>query len=256
MSLLTQSVNPIKPLAMQISIPQLDPDYLVYAGAIGIFLGLVCFVFFLYRRIRWIIGVLSKKNGASLKLLASVRNLLFITVWISIFGMVLFLGFFLRAYHVFTIEEPVAEINIRPLENASTSKISLLHFFCNHSRKTRYLFITGDQWMIEGDIIKWSNWLNFLGLQTRYRLTRLRGRYLNIEAELYQPHIIHSLVEQEDDPLWRYLYKYGPRLPFVSTVYGNAVFQDSKNYKQYSIYVGTSGFIVREKQENQNKGKE
>ena len=232
---------------MQISIPQFDTDCLVYAGAIGIFLGLICFTFFLYRRILWIIGVLSKKRGASLKLLASVRNLLLITVWIFLFGMVLFLGFFLRAYHVFTIEEPVAEINIRPLENTASPKLSLVHFFCTQSQKMRYLFITGDQWMIEGDIIKWNNWLNFLGLQTRYRLTRLRGRYLNIKAELGQPHTIHSLVEQEDNRFWRYLYKYGPRLPFVSTVYGNAVFQDLENYRHYSIYVGTSGFIVREK---------
>jgi hypothetical protein len=232
---------------MQISIPKLEPDYLVYAGAIGIFLGLVSFIFFFYRRIRWIIEVLSKKHGTSIGLLASLRNLLLITVWIGLFGMVFFFGFFLRAYHVFNNEEPVAEIIVRPLENAAISKMGLAHFFSTHSQKTRYLFIKGDQWMIEGDIIKWSNWLNFLGMHTRYRLTRLRGRYLNISAEIHQPHTIHSLVEQEDNPLWRYLYKYGPQLPFVSTVYGNAVFQNTENYKHYSIYVGTSGFIVREK---------
>ena len=55
--------------------------------------------------------------------------------------------------------------------------------------------------MIEGDIIKWKNWLNFLGLHTRYRLTRLQGRYSSVEAEVHQPHTIHSLSEREGDPL-------------------------------------------------------
>ncbi len=237
---------------MYIPIPQFDSNYLIYAGAIGIFLGLVSFLFFLYHRICWIIGALSKKHAASLRLLASLRNLLLITVWISVFGMVLFFGFFLRAYHVFNVEEPVAEVFTQSLDGAPNSKMSLISFSCAHSHKTRYLFVKGDQWMIEGDILKWNSWLNFLGLHTRYRLTRLRGRYVSIEAEVHQPHTVYSLVEYEDDLLWRYLYKYGPQLPLVSTVYGNAAFQNSGKDKRYLIYVGTSGFIVREKQEQQS----
>ena len=236
---------------MHIPFPHFDATYLIYAGAFGIFLGLVSFLLFLYHRIRWVIGALSKKQAVSMRLLASLRNLLLITVWISISGMVIFFGFFLRAYHVFNIEEPVAEVFTQSLPGAPNSKMSLLRFFCAQSRKTRYLFVKGDQWMIEGDILKWNSWLNFLGLHTRYRLTRLRGRYVSTEAEVHQPQTVYSLVEYEDDPLWRYLYQHGPQLPFVSTVYGNAAFQTSGENKRYLIYVGTSGFIVREKQEQQ-----
>ena len=237
---------------MHILIPQFDSNYLIYAGAVGIFLGLVSFLFFLYYRIRWIIRTLFKKHAVSLRLFASLRNLLLITVWISVFGMVLFFGFFLRAYHVFNVEEPVAEVFTQSLDGAPNSKISLVSFFCARSNKTRYLFVKGDQWMIEGDILKWNSWLNFLGLHTRYRLTRLRGRYVSTEEEVHQAHTVYSLVEYEDDPFWRYLYKYGPQLPLVSTVYGNAAFQTSGKDKRYLIYVGTSGFIVREKQEQQS----
>ena len=234
---------------MQIPMPQFDSNYLIYAGAIGIFLGLISFLFFLYHRIRWIIGALSKKHTVSLRLLASLRNLLLITVWISVFGMVLFFGFFLRAYHVFNVEEPVAEVFTQSLGRAPDSKMSLVSFFCARSHKTRYLLVKGDQWMIEGDILKWKSWLNFIGFHTRYRLTRLRGRYVSAEAEVHERRTVYSLVENEDDPLWRYLYKYGPQLPLVSTVYGNAAFQTSGKSNRYLIYVGTSGFIVREKRE-------
>ena len=235
-------------LNMQISIPPFDPDYLVYAGAIGIFLGLVFFAYFIYRRMRWVIETLSKKKGVSIRFLASLRNLLVIAVWTSFFGMALFLGFFLRAYHAFTVEEPVAEIVVQSLGDASSRPRILIDFFCAHTQKRRHLFIQGDQWMIEGDILKWDNWLNFLGLHTRYRLTRLRGRYLSAQAEMNQPQTIYSLVEDENAFFWRYLYRYGPRFPFVSTVYGNAAYQGSEDKRHYLIYVGTSGFVVREKE--------
>ena len=235
-------------MKMQNPIPEIDPNYLVYAGAVGICLGLGLLIYFLYRRTRWIIQVLSKDKGASPGLLASLRNLVMITIWISLFGMVLFVGFFLRAYHAFTFEEPVAEIIIHALGDKPASKTLLVELFCAHSQKTRYLMIRGDQWMIEGDILKWDNWLNFLGLHTRYRLTRLRGRYMTTEAEIEQARTIHSLVDDENDPFWRYLYRYGPQLPFVSTVYGNAAYQASGENKHYLIFVGTSGFVVREKE--------
>jgi hypothetical protein len=67
-----------------------------------------------------------------------------------------------------------------------------------------------------------------------------------------KPSTIYSLVENEDNPLWKYLYRYGPGLPLVSTVYGNAVFQSSGEDVTFRVYVGTSGFIVR-KAESINK---
>ena len=234
---------------MQFSITQFDPNYLVYAGASGILLGMFFFMFFLYRRIRRITRILSGQKTAPTGLLASLRNFILIIIWTSSFGMLLFLGFFLRAYHAFTYEKPVAEIRSKALEKGRKGPVSLVHFYSTHSQKSRHLILRGDQWMLEGDILKWESWLNFIGLHSRYRLTRLRGRYLNTEAEAHGPHTIYSLVMTEKHPFWRYLYQYGHQLPLVSTVYGNAVFQDLGKDKTYLIYVGISGFSVREKVE-------
>ena len=231
----------------------LNPDYLLYAGAIGILLGLLFFLFFLYRRIRRIFGAFSTQKSTSPGLLASVRNLIAIILWTSLFGMLLFLGFFLRAYHVFTYEEPVAEIITQPIDRAKTGQLAVVQFYSAPSQTRRYFLIKGDQWMIEGDILKWEDWLNFLGLHTRYRLTRLSGRYLSTEAELLHPRTVYSLVGDENHPLWRYLYLYGHRLPFVSTVYGSAGFQTAKEPKRYTLYVSTSGFVVKEMEEKAKK---
>ena len=227
-------------------ISSFDPNYVVYAGATGILLGLLFLLFFLYRRIRWLLGLFSRKRADSPGLLASLRNLVLIVVWVSVFGMLLFMGFFFRAYHAFTAEQPVAEILAEPLGTPKTSRVWICPVVASKQGKTRQFTIRGDQWMIEGDILKWEDWLKFLGLGTRYRLTRIRGRYVTTSAEIQEKQTVHSLVEDEDHPLWRYLYKYGHRFPFVSTVYGNAAFQNADQGRRYLLSVGSSGFVVRE----------
>ncbi len=239
-------------MEMEIPITKLDPNYLLYAGAIGILLGLLFFIYFLYRRLRWMIRTLARRETVSPGVLASLRNLILIIIWTSVFGMVLFLGFFLRSYYAFTYEEPVAEVFIQSSDAPQVSRITLKQFVPDGLEVSRHFLIRGDQWVIEGDILKWESWLNFLGLHTRYRLTRLRGRYAVTEAERRGPQTIYSLVEDENHPLWRYLYQYGHQLPFVSTVYGNAVFQATGEDKRYAIYVGTSGFVVRQKYDDGN----
>ncbi len=222
------------------------PDYIVYIGTVGLSLGIIFFVVFIYRRIRHLLSLFSSQKYPSPKVIASLRNLILIFLWTSVFGMMLFVGFFLRAYHVLTLEKPVARIEIIPSSSPQTMQINLIQFHDENSSLSDLYVIKGDQWSLEGDILKWDNWLNFMGLQTRYRFTRIRGRYLKAEEEIAREQTIYSLVEDENHPFWRYLYQYGHKLPFVSTVYGNAVFQYGNKNKQFLIYVTPSGFVVRE----------
>jgi hypothetical protein len=219
---------------------------MLYIGAIGVLIGILLLLYYLVRRINWFIRAFSGKKAARPKLLASLRNLVTLFLWIAVFGMIMFFGFFLRAYYAFTLEEPVAEVMVQPLGEDETSRVTLIQYVPADSQITRQFLIKGDQWVLEGDILKWDDWLNFMGLHTRYRLTRIRGRYLRTTDEMKEQPTIYSLVENENHPLWRYLYNYGPDLPMVSTVYGNAVFQTSGKEKRFKIFVGLSGFVVRE----------
>lgn len=226
----------------------LNTDFVILAGAAGVLAGLVLLLIFLYRRILFMAKKLGGKPTAAPKLLKSLRNLLLILLWTSVFGMLLFAGFFFRAYRAFTLEEPVAEVIIGPKGEAEMSSITIIQDEQGRNPRVRQFEVTGDQWVLEGDILKWRNWLNFLGLHTRYRLTRLTSRYLRASDEMAKPRTVYPLVENEDSPLWRFLYKYGPRFPVVSTVYGNAVFQSSGEGAVFRVYVGTSGFIARKHQ--------
>jgi hypothetical protein len=220
-------------------------DFVILAGAAGFLIGLVLLLVFLWRRILFVARKLGRKPASVPKPLESLRNLLLIFLWTSVFGMLLFAGFFFRAYRAFTLEEPVAEIIIEHPAKGEASSITIIQDEQKGEPRVRRFDVAGDQWVLEGDILKWRSWLNFLGLHTRYRLTRLRSRYLEASDEMTKPSTVHPLVENEDSPLWKYLYKYGPRLPMVSTVYGNAVFQTSGEDAIYRVYVGTSGFIAR-----------
>lgn len=225
---------------------------MIIAGAVGLLIGLALLLVFLYRRILFVAKRLAKKPAtAPAKPLESLRNLLLIFLWTAVFGMVLFAGFFFRAYHAFTLEEPVAEIVIEHAEGGEMSSITLIQQEPGEKAKVRRFDLAGDQWVLEGDILKWHDWLNFLGLHTRYRLTRLRSRYIQSSDEKSKPSSIHSLVENEDNPLWKHLYRYGPRFPLVSTVYGSAVFQLSDEDATFRVFVGTSGFIIRKAEVSQ-----
>lgn len=226
----------------------LNTDFVILAGTAGLLAGLVLLLIFIYRRILFVARKLGGKRASAPKLLGSLRNLLLILLWTSVFGMLLFAGFFFRAYRAFTLEEPVAEVIIGPKGNAGLSSITIIQDEQGRNPRLRQFEVSGDQWVLEGDILKWRNWLNFLGLHTRYRLTRLTSRYLLASDERARPRTVYPLVENEGSPLWRFLYKYGPRLPMVSTVYGNAVFQSSGEGGFFRVYVGTSGFIARKRQ--------
>jgi hypothetical protein len=223
----------------------LSADLVILVGAVGCLAGLALLLIFLYRRILFVARKLGRRPAEAPKLVASLRNLLLIFLLISVFGLLLFAGFFFRAYQAFTFEEPVAEIIIDGSGEVGPSSITLVQYEKGSQGRVRRFEVAGDQWVLEGDILKWRSWLNFLGFHTRYRLTRLRSRYLQASDEMTKPSTVHSLVEDEDSPLWRHLYKVGPRIPLVSTVYGNAVFQSSGEDAAFRVYVGTSGFIVR-----------
>lgn len=218
---------------------------MILAAAAGLLAGLIFLLVFLYRRILFVTKKLGGKTASTPKLLRSLRNLLLIFLWISFFGMLLFAGFFFQAYRAFTLEEPIAEVIIGPKGKAGLSSITIIQDEAGREPLLKQFDVSGDQWVLEGDILKWQNWLNFLGLHTRYRLTRLTSRYARASDERGKPRTVYPLVEDEDSPLWRFLYKYGPRLPMVSTVYGNAVFQSSDEEGVFRVYVGTSGFIAR-----------
>jgi hypothetical protein len=85
--------------------------------------------------------------------------------------------------------------------------------------------LQGDEWMVQGDIIKFPAWLNVLGLHAGYKLTHLEGRYDDITLENTAQHTAISL-NGGDDTFFQTTSTHRQWFaPFVDAAYGNAVFQ-------------------------------
>ncbi|MEJ2050912.1 MAG: hypothetical protein P8Y60_13940, partial [Calditrichota bacterium] len=63
---------------------------MLYIGAIGVLIGILLLLYYLVRRINWFIRAFSGKKAARPKLLASLRNLVTLFLWIAVFGMIMF----------------------------------------------------------------------------------------------------------------------------------------------------------------------
>jgi hypothetical protein len=153
----------------------------------------------------------------------------------------------IRAYKEFNYEKPVAIIIVKPTGNQE-AHITLIEKEDKDSSLVKKNFlIHGDQWILEGDVLKWKPYLNFLGLHARYRLTRIEGRYLKIRDEKNNPRSLFALAEESRNDIWGILYDIAPKLPFVETVYGSAAYQFSDKERIFLVYVTDSGFIIKRK---------
>jgi hypothetical protein len=78
-----------------------------------------------------------------------------------------------------------------------------------------------------------------------YKLTRVRGRYIDTADEVRLKPSVYSLVEQDRDSKWQWLLKYGHRLKVVQAVYGNTVYTFPSDEYSYDIFVTTSGLSLK-----------
>jgi len=232
-------------------IPMLNPPF---SGSIPIYIALglliislVLLIGFIYKRVYRLTRRLRRRPVARVGIVTSTLRLLLILLVVAISAATLFLFAFIQSYNAFTHRELAAMVYCTPVDGAKDEMVLWLVIF--ESPNVGYLShhrLHGQQWAIEGHILKWDDWLNLLGFHTMYKLTRVRGRYLRAEDESSKPATAKSLVDNEGDPRWRWLYEYGARLPFVTAVYGNTVFTSPSETKTFRIYVTTLGFTIEE----------
>jgi hypothetical protein len=222
------------------------PIYIV----IGVFLlGVVLLIWFVYKRVTRLIDRLRRRPVEGAGLITSTLRLLLILLIIAVSAATLFLLAFLQSYTSFTQLERIGTVYCTPVPGSENDMVlRLVMVNSSTGGRLREYRVLGQQWVIEGHILKWDNWLNFLGLPTMYKLTRVRGRYLKAEDEASMPSTAYSLVPKEEDPFWMWLYQHGSRLPFINAVYGNATYTFPSESKAFHLYATTSGFMIQEKE--------
>jgi hypothetical protein len=230
--------------------PPFSGSMIIYSALGLLVVALILLMVFIFKRVHRIIRRLRRRRVDRVGIIASTLRLLFILLLIAVSLATLFLGAFMQSYTAFTHRELAATVNCSPVpDTEDTMILELVTLESPQVALIRRYRLRGQQWTIEGHILKWDDWLNFIGLHTMYKLIRVRGRYLRAEDEMNKPPTVYSLVADEEDPRWRWLYEYGAHLPFVQAVYGNTVFTFPSETKTFGIYVTTSGFMIAEEKQ-------
>ena len=157
------------------------------------------------------------------KVTRGLSGLVLIAVAVSL----LWVSFLVQSYLGLTGEIKVAHIRATPIANvAHQMSVEVMLYDGNgHVTSDNTYLIQGDEWMVQGDIIKFPAWLNVVGLHAGYKLTRLEGRYDDINIENTAHHTAIAL-NGGDDNFFQTTYTHRQWFVlFVDAEYGNAVFQ-------------------------------
>lgn len=150
-------------------------------------------------------------------------------------------GLNLHTYSRLTDEAPVARLVFQPVAPQQFRVELRSGDFC----EAQTFLLYGDEWRIDAQFLKWKPWANLLGLDARYRLDRLSGRYRDVRQENENPHVAWALSKP---PLLESLIPDSGWLAGLSpldTVFGSSVYQDIEPGYEYTVYRGQSGLLVR-----------
>ena len=144
----------------------------------------------------------------------------------------------LYTYSVFSFEEKVATLNIKAVSQGSYEVTLLLPNGESHDYR-----INGDQWMLGAQVLVYNNLGQYLGLHSRYQLSRLEGLYNDNVQEQTAAHTAYTLI-QYNPPAWQFWTRIN-LLPFlVKTVYGSAVYMPLVDGASYSVKLTQTGLMA------------
>ncbi len=147
----------------------------------------------------------------------------------------------LYTWHRLTAEETVAELAVAHVDG-DRYRVTLTR--ADATEPGSYP-LRGDDWRLEARVLRWRSTGELLGLDTRYRLERLAGRYRDTERARREPASVHDLTAPSLRPLETVgagLLRY---LPLADARYGSATYLPLSDGARYRVSIGRDGLIAR-----------
>lgn len=161
---------------------------------------------------------------------------------------ILWLTLLVQTYLGLTSDIKVARIHATKVGNIPHMMSVDLTLYDQNGRQIseQTYVINGDEWMLQGDVIKFPTWLNIVGLHSGYKLTRLEGRYDDPTLEGSSKHVVVTL-NGGDDNFFTTVQQQAWTSPIVQAAYGSSTFLPSDG-KTYDVSVSQTGlYAVPEK---------
>lgn len=109
--------------------------------------------------------------------------------------------------------------------------------------ESQFYIINGQQFIIEGHIVKWDDFMLALGMKPLYQITRLSGRYISVEDEKSKKRSVYEI--NKESKIWRFLLKYGSKIPGIEASYGTAAFSYPEEKDTMNLIITNHGFIIK-----------
>lgn len=111
--------------------------------------------------------------------------------------------------------------------------------------RQRTFELRGDEWQLDVRMIKWTDWLTFMGEDPLYRLDRISGRYIDADKARRNAPVIEDLTEPGSFDVWEFARKSGEWLPGIDAAYGTSVYLPMESGMAYEVSMTRTGLIAR-----------
>jgi len=144
------------------------------------------------------------------------------------------LSLFARTYSLLNNDQRIGTVTAIKTDNGLQMR------YTEEATGARHVFpLDGDQWMIQGYILRWKPFMRFLGAKPYYRVTRFSGRWESPDSTTITN---YQLVKEPG--YWGALLRYGQKLPLIDAVQGIAAFQYPDS-NAYAVYITDAGFVLK-----------
>ena len=178
-----------------------------------------------------------------MKIALRVSGALLVVAALAASAMLLLVVTNLRTYARLTYEQPVATLAFE--ERGPQRYLATVTTL--PSQETHTYELAGDEWQVDARVLKWSGFANVLGLDARYRLERLSGRYTDLEQERTAPRSVHALGEEPPIDLWALASAHPSWFWFFDGLYGSGTYLPMMHGAEYEVTLTQSGLIARPK---------
>lgn len=152
----------------------------------------------------------------------------------------------IQAYASLSSDVLVAHVHETAFSNSTGPAMSVelvLYDTSGRATSDKTYEVLGNEWTLQGDIVKVSSVLNLAGLHSGYKLTRLEGRFDDPSLER---HAAHTVVELGggDDGFFQVSHSLNSLIaPFIDAEYGNGVIAGPGSF---NVYVSQTGLWAKE----------
>jgi hypothetical protein len=206
-------------------------SFVPIAGAVAGIIALLLFIL-LIKRLR----------NRRKKILVCIIHFLFVIIFALVSAIFILLYATLRGYENFAYSKPVFSIEC-PIKEDDSFVLEFVPLDREVNEVRSYL-IKGQQFVVEGHIVRWENFFVTVGMKPLYQVTRLTGRYVSINDEKGKERSVYEIGEETK--MWRWLMQYGEKIPGIDAVYGTSSFKDAFENKKYIVNIVHNAFVIKE----------